>query len=80
MPVPSTSVQPARFGPFRVDFHHRELLKNGRKVRLQDQPLQVLAMLLETPKEVLMREELLPGFLSFLAVQRRRWAYFRAHS
>jgi len=47
-----------RFGPFEVDFRAGELLKNGRRIRLQDQPLQVLAMLLEKPGEVVTREEL----------------------
>ncbi len=50
--------QSARFGPFEVDFRAGELLKNGRRIRLQDQPLQVLAMLLEHPGEVVTREEL----------------------
>src|SRR5216684_2788556 len=57
MPIPSTSVPPARFGPFEVDFRAGELLKNGRRIRLQDQPLQVLAMLLEHPGNVVTRDE-----------------------
>ncbi len=57
MPIPSTSVPPARFGPFEVDFRAGELLKNGRRIRLQDQPLQVLAMLLEHPGYVVTRDE-----------------------
>src|SRR6266478_6822924 len=48
----------ARFGPFEVDFRAGELLKNGRRIRLQDQPLQVLAMLLENPGGVVTRDEL----------------------
>jgi TolB-like protein/DNA-binding winged helix-turn-helix (wHTH) protein/tetratricopeptide (TPR) repeat protein len=52
------SVQSARFGPFAVDFRAGELLKNGRRIRLQDQPLQVLALLLEHPGETVTREEL----------------------
>lgn len=48
----------ARFGPFEVDFRAGELLKNGRRIRLQDQPLQVLAMLIEKPGAVVTREEL----------------------
>lgn len=58
MPNPSRSVCHARFGAFEVDFRAGELLKNGRRIRLQDQPLQVLAMLLEQPAEVVTREEL----------------------
>ena len=58
MSNPSGSTGLARFGPFEVDFRAGELLKNGRRIRLQDQPLQVLAMLLEKPGEVVTREEL----------------------
>jgi TolB-like protein/DNA-binding winged helix-turn-helix (wHTH) protein/tetratricopeptide (TPR) repeat protein len=57
VPKPSESVGPVRFGPFEVDLRAGELLKNGRRIRLQDQPLQVLAMLLEKPGEVVTREE-----------------------
>jgi len=57
MPIPFTSVPLARFGPFEVDFRAGELLKNGRRIRLQDQPLQVLAMLLERPGNVVTRDE-----------------------
>src|SRR6266404_2332607 len=52
------TAQSARFGPFEVDFRAGELLKNGRRIRLQDQPLQVLAMLLENPGGVVTRDEL----------------------
>ena len=51
------SAQSARFGPFEVDFRAGELLKNGRRIRLQDQPLQVLAMLLEHPGNVVTRDK-----------------------
>src|SRR5215467_5212154 len=58
MPDPLVSADVARFGTFRVDFRAGELLKNGRKIRLQDQPLQVLALLIEKPGEVVTREQL----------------------
>ncbi|HET8924768.1 MAG TPA: winged helix-turn-helix domain-containing protein [Candidatus Acidoferrum sp.] len=58
MSNPSGSVRKARFGPYEVDFRAGELLKNGRKIRLQDQPLQILAMLLEQPGGAVTREEL----------------------
>ena len=58
MSNPSGSVRKARFGPYEVDFRAGELLKNGRRIRLQDQPLQILAMLLEQPGGVVTREEL----------------------
>jgi TolB-like protein/DNA-binding winged helix-turn-helix (wHTH) protein/Tfp pilus assembly protein PilF len=47
-----------RFGVFEVDLRAGELRKKGVKVRLQEQPLQVLATLLERPGELVTREEL----------------------
>jgi TolB-like protein/DNA-binding winged helix-turn-helix (wHTH) protein/Flp pilus assembly protein TadD len=46
------------FGVFEVDLRAGELRKRGLKVRLQQQPFQVLAMLLEHPGQVVGREEL----------------------
>jgi TolB-like protein/DNA-binding winged helix-turn-helix (wHTH) protein/tetratricopeptide (TPR) repeat protein len=57
MPEASTLVR-LRFGVFDVDLRAGELRKHGMKVRLQEQPFQVLAMLLERPGEVVTREEL----------------------
>jgi len=48
----------ARFGVFEVDLRARELRKAGLKIRLHDQPFQVLAALLERPGELVTREEL----------------------
>jgi Tol biopolymer transport system component/DNA-binding winged helix-turn-helix (wHTH) protein len=47
-----------RFGTFEVNFQTGELRQRGQKVKLQEQPLQVLAALLERPGEVVPREEL----------------------
>jgi len=47
-----------RFGPFDVDLRAGELRKRGLKIRLQQQPFRVLALLLEHPGEVVTREEL----------------------
>jgi TolB-like protein/DNA-binding winged helix-turn-helix (wHTH) protein/Tfp pilus assembly protein PilF len=47
-----------RFGPYEVDLHSRELRSHGSKVKLQDQPFQVLAMLLERPGDLVTRDEL----------------------
>jgi DNA-binding winged helix-turn-helix (wHTH) protein len=47
-----------RFGQFEMDEHAGELRKEGIKVRLQEQPLQILQILLEHPGEVVTREEL----------------------
>jgi TolB-like protein/DNA-binding winged helix-turn-helix (wHTH) protein len=49
---------PLRFGVFELDRHDRELRRDGRKVRLQEQPFQVLAYLLERAGKVVTREEL----------------------
>ena len=46
------------FGVYEADLRARELRKNGLKVRLQEQPFAVLAMLLERPGDVVTREEL----------------------
>ena len=47
-----------RFEGYQVDLQTGELRKNGTKVRLSDQPLQILALLLERPGELISREEL----------------------
>src|SRR6516162_7026727 len=46
-----------RFGPFEADLHSGELLKSRAKVKLQEQPFQVLAALLERAGQVVTREE-----------------------
>ncbi|HLZ40258.1 MAG TPA: winged helix-turn-helix domain-containing protein [Candidatus Sulfotelmatobacter sp.] len=50
--------RPVRFGVFELDLSAGELRKNGAKLRLQGQPFQVLALLLERAGEVVTREEL----------------------
>jgi TolB-like protein/DNA-binding winged helix-turn-helix (wHTH) protein/tetratricopeptide (TPR) repeat protein len=47
-----------RFGVFELDLRAGELRKRGLKVRLQEKPQQLLALLLENPGEVVTREEL----------------------
>ena len=46
------------FGTFEVDAHAGQLRKQGKRVKLQDQPFQVLEVLLHRPGEVVTREEL----------------------
>jgi len=48
----------ARFGVFELDLAAGELRKNGAKLRLQEQPFQVLALLLERAGNVVTREEM----------------------
>jgi TolB-like protein/DNA-binding winged helix-turn-helix (wHTH) protein/Tfp pilus assembly protein PilF len=49
---------PLRFGVFELDLRAGELRKHGLRVRLQEQPFRVLAILLEHSGEVVTREEL----------------------
>ena len=58
MNQPSVSRRLIRFGTFEADLAARELRKNGLKIRLQDQPFQVLALLLEGSGRIVTREEL----------------------
>src|SRR6516162_7977243 len=47
-----------RFGAFEVDLQERELRKSGRRVKIQEQPFQLLVLLLERPGAVLARGDL----------------------
>jgi TolB-like protein/DNA-binding winged helix-turn-helix (wHTH) protein/Flp pilus assembly protein TadD len=49
---------PLRFGVFELDLQAGQLRKQGLRIRLQEQPFQVLAMLLLRRGEVVTREEL----------------------
>ncbi len=51
------------FNNFEVDLRSGELKKNGRKIRIQSLPFQLLSILIERPNEVVTREE----------VSRRLW-------
>jgi len=48
----------AQFGPYQADLRTGELRKHGIRLRLQEQPFQVLAMLLLNPGELVTREQL----------------------
>jgi cholera toxin transcriptional activator len=54
----STAKKIFRFGLFEADASSGELRKAGVRLRLQDQPFQVLLIFLERPGEVLSREEI----------------------
>src|ERR1700720_1735945 len=55
-PLGQTSV--VRFGTYEISLHSGELRKAGVRIRVQQQPLKLLEMLLERPGEVVTREEL----------------------
>jgi TolB-like protein/Tfp pilus assembly protein PilF len=54
----TSSGRRVRFGQFEIDEKTGELRKGGTKIRLQEQPLQILQLLLEHPGEIVTREEL----------------------
>ena len=47
-----------RFGHYELDLHSREVRKGGMRIRVQQQPLKLLEILLERPGEMVTREEL----------------------
>jgi TolB-like protein/DNA-binding winged helix-turn-helix (wHTH) protein/tetratricopeptide (TPR) repeat protein len=58
MPAQVPELKTVRFGVFQVLLNSGELYKAGVKVKLQQQPLQLLVLLLERPRSVVTRDEL----------------------
>jgi DNA-binding winged helix-turn-helix (wHTH) protein len=58
LPSPIRAGQVLRFAVFEVDLSAGELRKNGVKIRLQEQPFQILAFLLGRPGELVTRQDL----------------------
>src|SRR5262249_2403514 len=58
MPEPVPDVQVVRFGTYELDLRLGELRKNGIRVKLSGQPLQILVMLLECPGDLVTRGQL----------------------
>src|SRR5687767_1979791 len=56
--APTQASRVVRFGVFELDPRTGELRKSGLRVSLQEQPLQVLTLLLERRGELVTREEL----------------------
>src|SRR5215831_16408300 len=54
----SSGSQIIKFGTFELDVRAGELRKQGAKIRLQEQPLRILEMLLAHPGQLVTREEL----------------------
>src|ERR1700757_1711626 len=54
----SSATSPVRFGVFELDTYSRQLSRNGMRIRLPQQPIQVLCLLVERPGEIITREEL----------------------
>src|SRR5215475_12763124 len=56
--VSENEARTVRFGVFELDLKAGELRRNGSKIRLQEQPFQILVSLLEQPGKVVTRDEL----------------------
>lgn len=58
MPEGGPKAQIVRFGTFEADLREGRLSKAGIRIRLQEQPFQILALLLERPGQLVTREEI----------------------
>src|SRR5215472_6799414 len=58
MSLDNTSSTVLHFGVFEVDLRAGELRKQGKRIKVQEQPFHVLTVLLRHPGEVVTREEL----------------------
>src|ERR1039458_1432392 len=58
MGSPAAVARILHFGVFEVDLKACELRKHGLRIKLPEQPFQVLVVLLEKPGEIVTREEL----------------------
>jgi Tol biopolymer transport system component/DNA-binding winged helix-turn-helix (wHTH) protein len=58
MTLPNQTPRIIRFGVFEVDLQEGELRKSGLRIKLQEQPFQVLVILLECPGKIVTRDEL----------------------
>ena len=58
MAEPASVPRVVRFGLFELDLKTGELRKKGVRIRLQEQPFQVLAMLVQRPGDLVTRDEL----------------------
>ena len=57
MPQAAPSTSSVRFGSFEVNFQAGELRRRGTRIKLQEQPFQVLAILLERAGDLVPRDE-----------------------
>ncbi len=53
-----TAARLFRFGPFELDVRSGELRKHGIRIKLREQPVRILLMMLDTPGEVVLRDEI----------------------
>jgi TolB-like protein/DNA-binding winged helix-turn-helix (wHTH) protein/Flp pilus assembly protein TadD len=55
---PASQSQVIQFADFQADLRAGELYQSGRKIKLQERPFKILSILLESPGDVVTREEL----------------------
>lgn len=58
MPQLKPEIRVVRFGSFEADLREGVLTKSGFRIKLQEQPFQILALLLERPGELVTRDEI----------------------
>ena len=58
MAGPAGSASLFHFGVFELDLRAGELRKRGIRIKIQEQPLQILGLLIECPGEVVTREQI----------------------
>jgi DNA-binding winged helix-turn-helix (wHTH) protein len=58
MPSPETEPRILRFGSYEADLKEARLTKSGVRIRLQEQPFQILILLLERAGQVVTRDEI----------------------
>jgi hypothetical protein len=56
--TPATQARSFRFGPFEFDVRAGELRKHSVRIKLREQPVRILLMLLDHPGEVVLHEEI----------------------
>jgi len=56
--MPATTSKIVQFGVFELDLQRAELRKQGVKIKLQEQPLKVLQLLLESPGQIVSRDQI----------------------
>src|SRR5215208_1935864 len=54
----TNTIPPVRFGVFELDVRLRELRTGSTRIRLQEQPFEILRIMLERPGDVVTREQL----------------------
>ncbi len=58
MSAPACTSKIVQFGVFELDLQCAELRKQGAKIKLQEQPLKLLQLLLENPGQIVSREQI----------------------